>query len=134
MRIERLARAHSILGWLTFLAFLGSGFSLLRPDYHGGSEVVRALSRANHLYLLGAALLHLLAARAGGAPGKLRARLRGVGSLVLFGVPPVLLAAFVREPTQGLEDRPLTMLGLVLALIGTGLIALTTPKAHDPSA
>lgn len=130
MRIERLARAHSILGWLTFLAFLASGVHMLQPNYHGGSDLVRALHRANHLYLLGAALLHLLAARIGAAPGKLRGRLRVLGSLVLFAVSPVLVLAFLREPSQGLADRPLTIVGEALALVGCFLIALTTPKAQ----
>ena len=133
MRIERIARIHSIVGWLSFLAFLASGvyLRLERPALHAGSEAVRALYRANHLYLLGAALLNLLAARVGSAPGRLRARLRSSGSLVLLAAPPVLGAAFLREPPHGFDGRPLTTLGAVLMLGGTLLLALTTPKARD---
>lgn len=130
MRIERLARLHSLLGWLTFLAFLGSGVYLRQPEIHGAAEATRALYRANHLYLLGAALLNLLAARAGHAPGKLRGRLRELGSLLLLVLPLVLILAFVREPPAGLDARPLTIFGEVMALAGAGLIALTTPKAR----
>jgi hypothetical protein len=133
MRIERLARIHSIVGWLSFLAFLltGAYLKLHRPAIHEGSQVVRALFRANHLYLLGAALLNLLAARVGPAPGQLRARLRSLGSLALFAAPPVLIAAFLREPPHGFEGRTLTTLGTVLMLAGSMLLALTTPKARD---
>ena len=133
MRIDRLARIHSIVGWLSFLAFLASGvyLKLHKPELQAGSEAVRALYRANHLYLLGAGLLNLLAARVGAAPGRLRARLRGIGSLVLFAAPLVLGAAFMREPPHGFDGRTLTTLGAVLMLGGTLLLELTTPKARD---
>ena len=133
MRIARIARVHSIVGWLSFLAFLASGvyLRLHRPELHAGSPLVRALFRANHLYLLGAALLNLLAARVGPAPGRLRGRLRGIGSLLLFLAPAALGVAFLREPPQGFDGRSLTTFGTVLMLAGTLLLALTTPKARD---
>jgi hypothetical protein len=131
MRIGPLSRAHSIVGWLGFLAFLGSGLHLLRPELASVSEVTRALSRANHLYLLAAALLNLLAAKVGPAPGRLRGRLRIAGSFVLLPCVPVLAAAFWREPQLGFAGRQLTLLGNVLALAGTLLLVLTTPKGRD---
>lgn len=130
MRIEPLSRAHSIVGWLGFLAFLGSGVHLLRPELVSVSDATRALSRANHLYLLAAALLNLLAARVGPAPGRLRGRLRSAGSFLLFPCVPVLAAAFLREPQLGFEGRQLTLVGSVLGLSGTLLLVLTTPKAR----
>jgi hypothetical protein len=130
MRIERLARIHSIVGWLSFFAFLASGAQLLDPVLRAGGDMVRALYRANHIYLLASALLNLLAARVGAAPGTLRARLREIGSLVLWGAPPVLVTAFLREPPHGFEGRSLTMFGVSLMLAGTMLLALTTPKAQ----
>ena len=134
MRIERLARAHSLVGWLGFLAFLASGLYLRRgrPDLYEGSEVVRALFRANHLYLLCAALLNLLAARVGAVPSLLRTRLRTLGSVVLMSTVPLLAYAFLVDPLRGFAGRGLTVLAMVLVLAGTLLITLTTPKAHDP--
>ena len=133
MRIARLARAHSVFGWLGLLAFLGSGVYLRsgRPELYGGSEVVRALFRANHLYLLSAATLNLLAARVGSVDGRVRGLLRTIGSYTLLVTPLVLGVAFLREPPEGISARPLTTGGLVLTLLGTLLIALTTPKARD---
>ena len=133
MRIDRIARVHSIVCWLSFLAFLASGvyLRLHRPELHAGSPVVRTLFRANHLYLLAAALLNLLAARVGRAPGRLRARLRAVGSLLLVLSPPILGTAFLREPPRGFDGRALTSVGAALMLGGTLLLALTTPKARD---
>ena len=133
MRIARLARAHSVLGWLGLLAFLGSGAYLRagRPELYGGSEVVRALFRANHLYLLAAATLNLLASRVSGVEGRVRGALRALGSYTLLVTPFVLGAAFLREPPQGLGGRPLTTVGLVLTLVGTLLLTLTTPKARN---
>jgi hypothetical protein len=130
MRIAPLSRAHSIMGWLGFLAFLGSGAYLLRPELASASDATRALSRANHLYLLAAALLNLLAARIGPAPGRLRGRLRIAGSFALFPTVPVLAAAFLREPQLGFAGRQLTLLGSVLGLVGTFMLVLTIPKAR----
>jgi len=134
MRIERLARAHSLVGWLGFLAFLASGLYLRRgrPELYDGSEVVRALFRANHLYLLAAALLNLLAARVGAAPTLLRTRLRTAGSLALLVTVPLLAYAFFTDPPHGIGDRTLTVTGMVLLLVGVLLLTLTTPKAQDP--
>lgn len=134
MRIERLARVHSIVGWLGFLAFLASGLYLRRgrPDLYEGSEVVRALFRANHLYLLAAALLNLLAARVAGVPSRLRTRLRTLGSLALVLTVPLLGYAFFTDPPHGFAGRTLTTVSMVLMLVGTMLVTLTTPKAQDP--
>jgi len=134
MRIDRLARAHSLVGWLGVLAFLASGLYLKRgrPELYDGSEVVRALFRANHLYLLCAALLNLLAARVGAVPSLLRTRLRTLGSVLLMITVPLLGYAFLIDPRRGFPDRTLTFIGMVLVLLGTLLLTLTTPKAQDP--
>lgn len=134
MRIDRLARAHSLTGWLGFLGFLASGIFLARgrPAIYDGSDLVRALFRANHIYLLCASLLNLLAARVGSVRSELRTRLRTLGSLVLMGVVPLLGFCFVVEPPHGFAGRRLTIVALSLLLVGSLLLVLTTPKAHDP--
>jgi hypothetical protein len=132
MRIGTLARAHSVVGWLGVFIFLASGVYLSRerPELYGGSEVVRALFRANHLYILAGALLNLLAARVGAVDSLLRTRIRTAGSLALLSTVPLLSAAFWLEPPHGFEGRKLTLLGMVLMLVGTLLVTLTTPKAR----
>ena len=122
------------MAWLGFLAFLASGLYLRRgrPELYEGSEVVRALFRANHLYLQAAALLNMLAARVGGTPSRLRTRLRTAGSFLLIATVPLLTYAFFSDPLHGLGGRTLTTVSMVLMLLGTLLLTLTTPKAQGP--
>jgi hypothetical protein len=58
---DRLRRFHLWLGGGTFAIFLGTGLYMARefPEAYRGQDAVRYLFRANHVYILFAALLIL---------------------------------------------------------------------------
>jgi hypothetical protein len=110
------------VGVLALIAFLGTGLymRLHFPGAYEGREAVRYLYRANHLYLLFAALLNLgLGAYHTDAGTRRLRRLQMAASLLVLGAAPLLLAAFVFESPIVSPSRRITLTGAEAALAGT---------------
>jgi Na+/melibiose symporter-like transporter len=120
---------HLIVGGIAFVVFLSTGGYMQNrfPDIYQGNEVIRMMFRANHVYILLAALLNLgigcyLVVRAAGW----RRRLQWLGSLLILICTGLLVAAFYQEPMRGSFERPLTTGGIFFLFLGTLLHALSS--------
>lgn len=117
-------RLHLIVGVATVSAFLGTGVYMRIgfPDLYAGNEVIRFLFRANHVYILFAGLLNVIAGlyvTMEEVPW--RRKLQQAGSWLLLASGPIFFIAFTVEPMQAGPMRPLTVSGASVALIGVGL-------------
>ena len=131
-----MTRLHRAVGLVILLLFLGTGawMRLAFPDAWSPDPSVRFLFRANHVYLLFAALLNLVV----GAYPIPRRRLRRtqlVGSLLLLFAPGLLTLAFWLEPPAASPGRPLTVAGVALTAAGVALhvIAATREERAERS-
>ncbi|MEX2220069.1 MAG: hypothetical protein WD749_15060 [Phycisphaerales bacterium] len=120
-----LARAHRFIGAAALLTFLATGFYLRAglPEPEGGGLVIHFAARANHIYILLAALLN-------GALGlylspRPRGRTQRAGSVLVLLAPVVLTAAFIAEHATASLWRPLTMAGIFCVALGMALHALS---------
>jgi hypothetical protein len=122
---DRVRRFHLWLGWGTFAIFLGTGLYMARefPEAHSGHDAVRYLYRANHVYILFAALLNLMLGFRPFDAGE-RGTLRTVASVLVAAAVPFLVSAFFVEPPKASPERPFTLFGIVSAAAGTGLHGL----------
>src|SRR3954470_15202491 len=118
-----LARAHRVVGWTTFAAFVGTGvylrLALAPPD--AGNSWLHYAFRANHIYLLMSGLVNLALGMGEREPR--RVGLARVASGLVLAGPAILLAAFAREPGTGDLARPLTRAGVVMVAVGIILCA-----------
>jgi hypothetical protein len=135
---DRLPAFHLWLGWGTFAIFLGTGVYMARefPEAYRSQEAVRYLFRANHVYILFAALLNLtLGFRPIDADE--RGKLQTAASVLVAAAVPLLVSAFFVEPPKASPERPLTLFGIVSAVVGTGLqgvaAALRRRRARQPA-
>ena len=119
-----LNRLHQIIGIFTLFVFLGTGaymrFSF--PELYGDNESIRYLYRANHIYILCAALVNLVL----GSYFEVRSevwvkRLQTAGSLLLVLAPVLLVLAFFWEPPKAVPERPMTFLGIQALFAGAML-------------
>ncbi len=78
--------------------------------------------RATHIYILLLALMNLLAA-AHWRPRQAswRHRTQTIGSLCILLAPAIVTASFFLEPAPQRFNRPLCLLAIVLAFVGTCL-------------
>jgi hypothetical protein len=128
---DRLRAFHLWLGWGTFAIFLGTGVYMARefPEAYRSREAIRYLFRANHVYILFAALLNLTLGSRPIETGE-RSKLQTAASALVAAAVPLLVAAFFVEPPTGSPARPLTLFGIVSAALGTGLHGLAATLAH----
>lgn len=115
-------RLHITIGLLTVAVFIGTGvymhFEL--PALIEHDHALRFTHRANHIYLLLAGLINLaLGIYLSPHPRAWRRVMQRIGSWALLIAPVVLLAAFVIESRSLNEFRPVTALGVMIALAGT---------------
>ncbi len=116
---------HALVGVLTLMLFLLTGLflSVRFPDAYAQNIAVRYQFRANHIYVLMSGLLNLMA---GALRPPRRGRPQGVleacGGIGLLAAPAVFVAAFFVEPPRGVSFRPLTLSGVVLALVSVLLL------------
>jgi hypothetical protein len=124
---DRLRLFHLWLGWGTFGIFLGTGLYMARefPEAYRDQDAVRYLFRANHVYILFAALLNLTLGFRPIDAGE-RGKLRTVASVLVAAAVPLLVSAFFLEPPSASPERPLTLFGIVSAALGTGLHGAAT--------
>ena len=90
------------------------------PGIEEPGLLVRALFRANHIYLLAAGLINLALGFhlvAHGTPW--RRNLQVSGSILLLLAPLVLFAAFVHDPPRATPHRLLTSIGVIMLFAGT---------------
>jgi hypothetical protein len=117
-----LAGVHLLVGAATLVGFLISGVYMLVHDPALGKLDLglHLLYTSRHIYVLAAALIHLvLGAHVG------RARTRGVrgvqwaGSMMLVVASGLLMLAFVAEPVGTGHRTPLSRFGLYSLFVGT---------------
>lgn len=115
-----MQRAHAWSGVFWLLVFLGTGAYMRyfrTPPVDQLSEVTRAIYRARHLYILGAALANL-------ALSTSEARNPVVSTLVLTA-PFFLLEAFVTDPVAGIHSgAPWLSLGQYSLFAAAALLAV----------
>lgn len=119
---------HLAVGVFVIAVFLLTGYHM-RFHIHQAMEAndrLRFSLRGNHIYILLLGLLNL----SFGAYLKVsqtiwRAYLQLVGSLMILTATGLVIVAFFFENKE-LLDRPLTLLTIILALIGTVLHAVSS--------
>jgi hypothetical protein len=115
---------HVWLGLGGVLIFLYTGLYMRWhfPEAYSNQEAVRYLFRANHVYILLAALLNLAVGfyLSEVGPGGTR-KLTAVASLLVVAALPLLVYAFFVEPPKASPERPVTVFGIVCVAAGTGL-------------
>jgi hypothetical protein len=116
---DRLRLAHLWLGLGGLAVFLYTGLYMRRqfPEAYAVNEAVRYLFRANHVYMLFAALLNLTLGLhlSSGARGKTTFP----ASVLVAVSAPLLVFAFFLEAPKASPERPITVLGIVCAAGGT---------------
>ena len=125
-----LKKIHLLLGVLVFVIFLLTG-QYMRLFIHSAmeqSDRLRFSTRANHVYILMSALVHLsLGAYLKISVVRWRTRLQVVGSFLIIIATGVLIGAFFYEPKNSV-DRPFTTLAVLANLIGVALHVFSTLK------
>jgi Na+-driven multidrug efflux pump len=125
-----IQRLHFGIGILTLLVFFASGLymQLQFPGLYADNEIVRYQYRANHIYLLAAALINIvLGAYLQASKRRWRHYTQSLGRLLLLAAPVWLVCAFLLEPPQASPERILTFWGIVSMLAGT-LLHLRLPQ------
>jgi len=139
-RTNTLAKLHWIVGFTFAAVFIATGQWMRAsfPEAFRGDAGMRMMFRSAHVYILLAALPNLLlgasmrrSAVTGGvartaqarepAPDRPAARrtLERIGSACWLAAPIVFTTAFAIEPAPERLDRPITILGVALAAMGT---------------
>jgi drug/metabolite transporter (DMT)-like permease len=135
--MSRLAALHRTVGYVTVGIFLVSGMYMGQrfPEAYAQNEAIRHLYRANHVYLLFAGLLNLMAGayvvEASAAP---RRRAQEAGSAFLLLAPALFSWAFLTEPPRGLSHRPVTLLAVILVALGTLCHAIAARRSTGANA
>ncbi len=116
-----MTRIHGLTGWSFLIVFLVTGGYLrwVFPEAYESDDAIRYVFRANHVYILFASLLNIMAAHTEIRTERpLYRRIGLAGSVLLLLAPPVLLAAFMLETSPAVPYRPLTLIGAFAALFG----------------
>lgn len=126
-----MRKLHCWVGWLALIGFISTGVWMkwwLPPRYQADISA-RFLLRANHVYLLLAAMvnlalgLYLVVART-----PWRTRLQAVGSVLLLSSAPALIVAYLVEPPQASLHRPITTVGIFSLFVGVILHVLAKQR------
>jgi peptidoglycan/LPS O-acetylase OafA/YrhL len=122
-----MRKLHLGMGLVAVAVFLATGLYMktLFPELYGSNESIRYQFRANHVYILMAALINLVVARnARPEYSGWRIPVSWLAALTLLLAPAVLVAAFFIEPVHGAANRPLTLYGVVALAAGVFLLYL----------
>ena len=117
-----MKRLHLILGLCTIAAFIGTGvyLKLALPELIERDHALRFTHRANHVYLLLAGLVNVVAGiYLAPHPKRWRRAMQSIGSGALLAAPAVLFIAFLLEAPSVSAVRPFTSVGLLIAFAGT---------------
>ncbi len=119
---------HLIVGFFVIAIFLLTGYHLKFHIHElmEANDRFRFSLRGNHIYILLLALLNVsLGTYMKVSQIRWCAYLQLVGSLMILTAPVMVVAAFFFENKESLE-RPLTLMSIILALIGTVLHAISS--------
>jgi hypothetical protein len=121
---------HRWIGWTTFVLFLATGQYMRRvAGVEGAGDAVRYLYRANHIYLLFVALVHLaLGTYLAEAVLSGRRRAQRAGSTLLTIGTLLLAWAFAVEPPQATPQRPITRYGIFTFAAGMAVHVIAGRK------
>jgi hypothetical protein len=116
-----LKKLHLIVGLIALVIFplTGAYMRWRLVDEFADNDRFRFSMRANHIYILLSSLIHISLGSYLRVSAKRRwANLQTAASLLLFISTAIVIAAFFAEFKMGI-DRPITLLGMVLASGGT---------------
>lgn len=118
-----MRRLHLYTGWLALLIFVLSGLYLRLHPFPGTAayNAAHLLRRSRHIYILAAALLHLmLGLYLTPQPAGWRRILQTLGSALLVLSTTLLVLAFIVEPRQGFQPEMWrSRTGLITLLLGS---------------
>ena len=123
--MNKINRLIGILGIVTFVA-TGVWMRVTFGPIDEGVTLERMMYRSAHIYILFGSMLNLFAATQ--QQGSRSAR---VGSVLIALTPPVFLAAFLIEPKYTIPGRPICLVGVALALVGTIVHHLAARRQHQ---
>lgn len=124
---------HTGVGLIFLIIFLATGqyMGASFPDLYDGNEVVRVLYRANHIYILMAAMLNVtLGIYLIQHHKQDRKIIQWLASILILISPILFLSGFFYESHSVDLDRPFTFWGAVFILSGVLLNILA--KIGDP--
>jgi hypothetical protein len=130
-----LKKAHLIVGLIALVIFplTGQYMRIYLADDFAASDRLRFSMRANHIYILLSALIHLsLGSYLRVSVKRLWANLQTAASMLLFLSTALVIAAFIAEFKMGIK-RPITLLAMVLASSGTLLHAFNAYRNGSES-
>ena len=128
-----MQRVHLIYGVILLVLFLFSGYFMLKsfPEIYGTSPEIRMMFRANHIYILFAALINLLLAISTvNTAGRFRETAERFSSIFILTGGILLVTAFFIEPASSAWNRPLTFSGILLHLTGIIVIVVLRLSVH----
>ena len=115
----RIANAVTGIIFVAIFLFTGRYMSTGFPELYAGNEVVRMMFRANHIYILLAALPNLALFLARPPSDAWMRWPHRLALLLVMLAPAVLTLAFFFEAPRGDYKRILTLLGIISALAGS---------------
>lgn len=120
-----LLHAHRIVGWIFFVVFLCTGLYLreIFPDVYAADTALRFVYRANHVYILFASLLNIVASLRTSRNDRPHA-VEIVASISIILSPLFFVTAFFAEVVPLSPARPLTLTGAFLSLLGVVLLSI----------
>ena len=120
-----MKKLHLTFGILFIIIFCLTGAYLRvnRPGLYNGSDVIRMMYRANHIYIILAALVNLglglYMTKITETESRLSRGLEILGSILILVAPVLLCVVFFIEPAKGdLYYRPYTFYGIVTIFAG----------------
>ncbi len=130
-----MARLHIIWGLMFVGVFLGTGMFMLMtfPNQFHQDATMRMLYRSAHVYILLAGLINGVLGVYLTLGVGWRRQFQLVGSSAILMSPVVFALAFFIEPAPRQLERPLVLLGLILALLGTLLHMIAAVRVSRSS-
>lgn len=116
---------HAVVGLLTFVVFLQTGWYMRTNDIGSLPDVHRMIYRAGHIYFLFGGLLNLsIGVQLQLSLQPMIKRLQYLGSSLLILSPCIFLYGFYHEASFDSVERSITQYGIFLSLAGTSIHSL----------
>jgi len=121
----KISIVHAIMGLLTFVIFLQTGWYMKTNEIGNLPDVQRMIYRAGHIYFLFSGLLNLsIGIQLQLSDNAWKKKIQYVGSILLLLSPLIFLYGFYQEANLGDIERSITRIGIFLSLAGTSLHTL----------
>lgn len=121
----KISIIHAIVGLLTFVVFLQTGWYMKTNEIGSLSDAQRMIYRAGHIYFLFSGLLNLsIGVQLQFSSEPWKKVVQYIGSIMLLVSPMIFLYGFYQEANLGHIDRAITRVGIFLSLAGTALHTL----------